>query len=140
MVKYACEACKTLYDTLEKAEECEKKPLIGPDIKPGLILESEDSKSFLVFYAMEVEGHEKQYIAETIAILGKKYVPFYPGQMTGSDLTKRLTGIKFKKASKDLVDGLNQFTKQHGNGLLCISGSLENYGIKELHSDCDFLD
>lgn len=63
MVKtlYQCEfnGCERTYDTEEKARECERRGIIGPDIKPGLVIDW--LSNYAILAGDKTKGHARTY-------------------------------------------------------------------------------
>jgi hypothetical protein len=134
MVKYTCEICNTNYLAFNEAEECEKKGIIGPEIKPGLLLSHKKvDDGFLLFYnEADPKGHEKVYHLEEITSNNTLTYSLQDFTIPNSKLKNWLEN--YKVSTKEEVDRLNKLIQEKAMGTEVIKVYLGRFNIEKLHN------
>lgn len=111
--KYQCEwpGCEKIYNLKEEAQKCESKRVIGPEIKPGLIVKLNSSPNcYLIFVKSREHAHEKEYIClELLGEITSEYLRVETKIKKLDDFdhyffrsTSLLTEEEFKKMKRDI--------------------------------------
>jgi len=144
MVKYICGICEKLYNTFEEAEKCEKTGIVGPILKPGLLLSHRKvDNGFLIFYnELKPKGHEREYHFEEIISESNLAINLtYSLQDFTISNSKLKEWIKpYKISTEEELDMLNKRIKEGAYGIKGIGMYMKMLGIKELHNKCNLED
>jgi len=138
MVEYTCKFCKKNYDSIEEAEKCEEKGLIGPDIKPGLLLSSKNTKPvFKLFYnELPPEGHYRKYLTGQIYLSKTNLFPIKLQEINSSKLNMILKE-KFKISTEKEVNDINKLINNRVPLTGEIRNSMEENNVKILHNNLE---
>lgn len=143
MVDYSCSICKKNYgsskEALKKAEECENQGFIGPEIKPGLLFSHKEfDQKFLIIYGQSgTKGHERLYFAENFLVWRHLIYAHKEYTFLGSEINQSLE--EFVLSNDKNVKELHKKIRRGIKGSDSIKNSLEEYGARELHNECDFF-
>lgn len=136
MVKYSCGICSKNYDSLEEAEKCENKGLIGPDLEPGLLFSHKKSEDgFLVFYKENNSiGHDRVYFIEEIFQFNPNHIDgIRKGNLTTTSLEKFLDFYRVSTESE--VKYLNDKFSQEIKGISSVKVYMDKFEIEKLHNN-----
>lgn len=141
MVDYSCSICKKNYGSSEEAskqaEECQKKGLIGPDIKQGVLFSHKDVKDgFLIFYnELKSEGHNRVYHLEEIVLGDILTYRLQDFKISNPNLKKWLE--EYNVATDEEVSMINEKIENEFKGTGPIKAYMDRFEIKKLHNDFD---
>jgi len=114
MVKYQCEICGAGYGSVAEAEKCEAQGIIGPDIKPGLLLSHKDNqRKFRLHYGeggKSPEGHERNYLTEEFEILHSAIYLIAFWNQSALEFTKSLG--RYQVATDKQIKKMNNLIKK----------------------------
>ncbi len=137
MVKYTCKLCGKDYDSIEDAEKCENQGLIGPSIKPGLLLSHKKAEnSFKIFYKeLPPKGHERNYEFEDFLIWKSTACPLQPYCQSASNFIKGLEN--FNVATNKEIKKINKLIKKSFPMIRLIKTSMNVNNIKKIHNNLE---
>ncbi|MFA5953389.1 MAG: hypothetical protein WC812_02245 [Candidatus Pacearchaeota archaeon] len=142
MVKYLCEVCETRYPTEKEAKDCEEKPLIGPEVKSGLVLEITNPKNYFLFFSQKgFKNHERTYETYSFGLEEGKLWYCIDGISSGSEIDDCVKKGLYKKVSDEQLNKINEIVLEKSRlQTTPLIDFLERLKLEKFHNECNFLD